>query len=98
MSKKNKNEEVHNYEFEPLVEVLKYSQLKNKDVVILRCEEGKENEEIIKMHSKLKTLLIEKDLRILAVNPDFDMSSLRIAIESAKNFQEEYFEEELNKE
>jgi hypothetical protein len=98
MSKKNKNEEVHNYEFEPLVEVLKYSQLKNKDVVILRCEEGKENEEIIKMHSKLKTLLIEKDLRILAVNPNFDMSSLHIAIESAKNFQEEYFEEELNKE
>jgi hypothetical protein len=93
MNRKIKNDQDHNYEFEPLVEVLKYSKLKKKDVIILRCEHGKENEEILKMHSKLKTLLIEKDLRILAVTPDFDMNSLHIAIDSAKNFQDEDVEQ-----
>jgi hypothetical protein len=82
------------YKFEPLVEVLKYSQVKHGDVLILRCERGQENEEIKKMNSALKTLLIEKDLRILAVTPDLDMNSISISIEAAKNFKEEYVSEE----
>jgi hypothetical protein len=88
------NQENKEYELEPLVEILKYSQVNKGDIVILRCEAGKENEEILKMHSKLKSLLIEKDLRILAVNPDQKMESLFLAIESVKSFQESMFEEQ----
>ena len=88
------NEENKEYELEPLVEILKYSQVNEGDVLILRCEPGKENEEISKMHSKLKSLLIEKNLRILAVNPDQKMESLFLTIESVKNFQESMMEEQ----
>jgi len=80
--------------FEPLVEMLKYSQINKGDVLILRCEKGQENEEIKKMNQALKALLIEKDLRILAVTPDLDMNSIFLSIEAAKNFKEEYISEE----
>jgi hypothetical protein len=79
----------NNYTFEPLVEVLKYSEVKNGDVILLRCEAGTENEEIRKMHSSLRSLILEKDLRILAVNPNLEMNGLSLAIESAKNFKEQ---------
>jgi len=46
------------------------------------------------MNSTLKSLLIEKDLRILAVTPDLDMNSIFLSIEAAKNFKEEYISEE----
>lgn len=83
----------NNSDFEPLVEVLKYSEVKNGDVIILRCEKGSEREEILKMHSTLRVLIEEKDLRILAVNPDQKMDDLYLHIQAAKNFKEEYMEE-----
>jgi hypothetical protein len=84
----------NNYDFEPLVEVLKFSEVKKGDVLILRCEAGKENEEILKMHSALKSLILEKDLRILAVNPSQSMDSIFMGIKAAQGFSENYFEEE----
>jgi hypothetical protein len=83
-----------NYDFEPLVEILKFSEVKNGDVLILRCEPGKENEEISKMHSVLKSLIIEKDLRILAVNPNQDLDSIFLGIQAAQNFQESFIEQD----
>jgi hypothetical protein len=85
------NTEEKNNEFEPMVEVLKYSKINNGDILILRCEAGKENEEISKMHSKLKALIIEKDLRILAINPEFSMQEIYLAIDSVRNFKESEF-------
>jgi len=38
--------EQNEYKLEPLVEIIKYSQVKNGDVLILRCERGQESEEI----------------------------------------------------
>lgn len=83
-----------NYDSEPLVEILKFSEVKNGDVLILRCERGKENEEISKMHSVLKSLIIEKDLRILAVNPNQDLGSIFLGIQAAQNFQESFIEQD----
>jgi hypothetical protein len=82
----------NNYDFEPLVEVLKFSEVKKGDVLLLRCEAGKENEEILKMHSALKSLILEKDLRILAVNPNQNMDSIFMSIKAAKNFKEDSME------
>jgi hypothetical protein len=83
----------NNYDFEPLVEVLKFSEVKKGDVLLLRCEAGKENEEILKMHSALKSLILEKDLRILAVNPNQNLDNIFTGIKAAKNFQENPIEE-----
>jgi hypothetical protein len=83
------NTEEKKYELEPVVEVMKYSKVNNGDVIILRCEAGKENEEISKMHSKLKSLIVEKNLRILAINPEFSMDRIFLALEAAKNFEED---------
>ena len=58
------------YNLEPMVEVMPYSKIKEKDVIILRCEKGEENQAISKINSALRVLINEKDLRILAVTPD----------------------------
>lgn len=72
----------------PLVEIIPYSKIKEKDILILRCEKGKENESILKMRSALKQLMIEKDLRILAVTPDLDMRNLSILALAAREYQD----------
>jgi hypothetical protein len=77
------------YKLEPAVEVLKYSKISKGDILIIRCEKGKENEEITKMHSKLKMLLVEKDLKILAIGPNDKIEDLSVVIESIKNYREE---------
>jgi len=82
------NTEDQGYMLEPLVEIMKYSQVNDGDVLILRCENGKENEEILKMHTKLRSLIHEKNLRILALTPDFDTERLYNTIHFAKNFNE----------
>jgi hypothetical protein len=89
-------EETHQMEnltIEPLVEIMKYSKVEKGDVLILRCERGKEYEEIKNMHSALKLLIQEKDLRILAMTPDQDMENLYLHIEAAKNFRETEMEQ-----
>ena len=75
------------YNLEPMVEVMPYSKIQEKDVIILRCEKGEENQAISKMNSALRVLIDEKDLRILAVTPDFDTEKLFFAIEMAKNWE-----------
>ena len=84
----------NNYDFEPLVEVLKYSEVKKGDVLILRCKQGEENNEISKMHAVLKYLIFEKDLRVLAVNPEQSFDSIYMGIKAAQGFQESFAEEE----
>ena len=76
------------YSLEPMIEVMPYSRIQEKDVIILRCEKGEENQAISKIHSALRVLIDQKDLRILAVTPDFDTDRLFLAIESAKNWEE----------
>lgn len=76
------------YELQPLIEVMPYSKIKEKDVIILRCEKGQENLAISNMNSVLKVLIQEKDLRILAVTPDFNMENLSIAVQTASNWEE----------
>jgi hypothetical protein len=75
------------YNLEPLIEVLPYSKIKERDVIILRCNKGEENEEIAKMNTTLKTLIQEKDLRILAVTPDFNLEDLSLAIQVVSNWE-----------
>ncbi len=75
------------YSLEPMIEVMPYSKIKEKDVVILRCEKGEENQAISKINSALRVLIDQKDLRILAVTPDFDTDRLFLAIEAAKNWE-----------
>lgn len=81
-------DEEKQYSLEPLVEVLSYSKIKKGDILVLRCEKGRENEEIAKMHGKLKMLLVEKDLRILAVAPHDKIEELSVIIESIKNHKD----------
>ena len=75
------------YSLEPMIEVMPYSRIQEKDVIILRCEKGEENQAISKINSALRVLIDQKDLRILAVTPDFDTDRLFLAIESAKNWE-----------
>ena len=75
------------YNLEPMVEVMSYSKIKEKDVIILRCEKGEENQAISKINSALRVLINEKDLRILAVTPDFDTVKLFFSIEMTKNWE-----------
>jgi hypothetical protein len=75
------------YSLEPMIEVMPYSKIQEKDVIILRCEKGEENQAISKINSALRVLIDQKDLRILAVTPDFDTDRLFLAIEAAKNWE-----------
>ena len=75
------------YSLEPMIEVMPYSRIQEKDVIILRCEKGEENQAISKINSALRVLIDQKDLRILAVTPDFDTDRLFLAIEAAKNWE-----------
>ena len=75
------------YSLAPMVEIVPYSKINEKDVIVLRCERGEENKAISKIHSALRVLIDEKDLRILAVTPDFDTDKLFFAIEAAKNWE-----------
>ena len=75
------------YSLEPMIEVMPYSRIQEKDVIILRCEKGEENQAISKINSALRVLIDKKDLRILAVTPDFDTDRLFLAIEAAKNWE-----------
>lgn len=75
------------YSLEPMIEVMPYSSIQEKDVIILRCEKGEENQAISKINSALRVLIDQKDLRILAVTPDFDTDKLFLAIEAAKNWE-----------
>ena len=63
-------------------------------MLILRCNPGEENKEISKMHSVLKSLIIEKDLRILAVNPNQNMDSIFLGMKAAQSFQESFIEQD----
>jgi hypothetical protein len=74
------------YELKPMVEIIPYAEIKQGDVVILRCEKGQENAAISKIHSDLRALIDQKDLKILAVTPDFDAKKISIGIELAKNW------------
>jgi hypothetical protein len=89
MNMKKENSKEKQYKLEPVVEILKYSKIKKGDILVLRCEKGRENEEITKMHGKLKMLLVEKDLRILAVAPDDKIEELSVIIESIKNHKDD---------
>ena len=40
------------YNLEPMVEVMPYSKIKEKDVIILRCEKGEENQAISKISDR----------------------------------------------
>jgi hypothetical protein len=84
--KKNKSEKIKE---EPLVEVIHYSKIKEKDVILLRCKKGEEKKALIEMRSELKALIQQKDLRILAVNEDVDFSQLRLMVEATKEYNEE---------
>jgi len=75
------------YNLSPLVEVVPYSKINEKDVIVLRCEKGEENKAISKINSALRVLIDEKDLRILALTPDFDTDKLFLAIEAAKSWE-----------
>jgi hypothetical protein len=65
----------------PLVKVIEYKKIKKGDIIIIECEKGKENEFLAKADSELKSIITEKDLRILAVTPDFDIFSLKHVVE-----------------
>jgi hypothetical protein len=75
------------YNLSPLVEIVPYSKINEKDVIVLRCEKGEENKAISKINSALRVLIDEKDLRILALTPDFDTDKLFLAIETAKSWE-----------
>jgi hypothetical protein len=85
--KKNKIE--NKIKEEPLVEVIQYSRIKEKDVLILRCKKGEERNALLNMRSELKALIQQKDLRILAVNEDTDFSQLSMLINATKEYNEE---------
>jgi hypothetical protein len=75
------------YELQPFVEVVPYSKIKEKDVLILRCEKGKENEAISKINNTLRILIEEKDLRILALTPDFNLDDLSMAVQITSQWE-----------
>ena len=72
--------------FRPLVEIIPYSKLNDRDIIILRCNKGQENEALKEINSELIYLIKEKDLRILAVTPDFPAENLSVAIKTASEF------------
>jgi hypothetical protein len=74
---------------EPLVEVIPYSKIREKDVLILRCKKGDERKSILEMREDLKAIIQQKDLRILAVTPDVNFSQLSIMVQAASSYTEE---------
>ena len=76
------------YELQPLVEIIPYSKIQEKDVIILRCEKGQENQAISKINFTLRSLINEKNLRILDVTPHFDKEKLFFAIEMTKAWED----------
>lgn len=70
----------------PLVEVIPYSKLNEKDIIIIRCKKGQENEALKAINSELISLIKEKDLRILALTPDFPVENLSIVIKNVSEF------------
>lgn len=74
---------------EPLVEVIPYSRIKNKDILVLRCKKGEEKDAILNMRKELKAIVQQMDLRILAVNDDVNFSQLSIMVQAAKEYEEE---------
>lgn len=74
---------------EPLVEVIPYSRIKEKDILILRCKKGEEKDAILNMRKELKAIVQQMDLRILAVNDDINFSQLSIMVEATKEYKEE---------
>jgi len=79
---------------EPLVEVIPYSRIKEKDILILRCKKGEEKQGILNMREELKAIIQQKDLRILAVNKDVNFSQLSVMVEATKEYKEK--EETVN--
>jgi hypothetical protein len=80
-----------------LVKVIDYNKVKKGDIVIIECEKGKENEFLAKTNEEFKSIIAEKDLRILAVTPDFDLSSLKHVVEVIRDICDKN-EEEANPE
>lgn len=74
---------------EPLVEVIPYSRIKEKDILILRCKKGEEKNTLINMRNELKALIQQKDLRILAVSESISFSELSIMTQATKEYNEE---------
>jgi len=85
LPKKEKNPLIE----EPLVEVIPYSKIREKDVLILRCKKGDERKSILEMREDLKAIIQQKDLRILAVTPDVNFSQLSIMVQAASSYTEE---------
>ena len=73
---------------EPLVEVIPYSRIKEKDILILRCKKGEEKNALINMRNELKALIQQKDLRILAVSESISFSELSIMTQATKEYDE----------
>ena len=88
--KKNKIEK--KIKEEPLVEIIPYSRIGEKDILLLRCKRGDEKKALLEMRSELKFIIQQKDLRILAVNEDIDFSQLSILIQATKEYEEKPIE------
>lgn len=73
---------------EPMVEVIPYSRIREKDVILLRCKKGEEKKSLLEMRSELKALIQQKDLRILAVSENVDFSHLSFMVQAAQEYQE----------
>lgn len=84
--KKNKSEK--KLKEEPLVEAIPYSKIREKDVIILRCKKGEEKKALLEMRSELKSLIQQKDLRILAVSETVDFSHLSFMVQAAQEYEE----------
>jgi hypothetical protein len=78
---------------EPAVEVLKFSQIAEGDVLVLRCEPGTENEAIKNIYSSLKSLIFEKNLKILAIKPNENLENLSLIIRSVNQIDDQVNEE-----
>ena len=94
--KKNRTnlEKENTFKAVDLVKVIEYNKIKKGDIIIVECEKGKENEFLSKANNQLKSIINEKDLRILAITPDFDMFSLKHVVEIIKDICENQEEQE----
>lgn len=95
-AKKNRTslEKENEFKAVDLVKVIEYDKIKKGDIIIVECEKGKENEFLSKANNQLKSIINEKDLRILAITPDFDMFSLKHVVEIIKDICENQEEQE----
>jgi hypothetical protein len=100
--KKGSRKKTSDIEVKNLVKIIDYNNVKNGDIIIIECEKGKENEFLAKTNEEFKSLIAEKDLRILAVTPDFDLSSLKHVVDVIRDIcdknEEGEGEEEYNNE